>query len=73
MESGDGLSLKGVVSFAIGGTLLIFALYFVISDAQSPYSGLGSLINGIALSFATFLLLGIRVYMITESAVSSKR
>jgi len=67
------MSLKGLVSFAVGGVLLLFVLYLVISSAQSPYSSFGPLINGIALGFAAFLLLGFGLFLIIESAVTSKK
>jgi len=67
------VSLKGLVSFALGGSLLLFVLYLVVQSAQSPYSGLGPLMNAVVLGFATFLLLGLGLFLIIESAVASRK
>jgi len=64
------LSLKGVFTFAVGGVLLLFALYLVFMSAQSEYVQLGPLINGLILGFTAFLLLGLGFLLITESAVA---
>jgi len=66
------VSLKGLFSFAIGGVLLIFAIYLVVLGVQSEVP-LGPLINGLILGFTAFLLLGLGLFLIIESAVSSKK
>ena len=71
------MSLKGLVSFAIGGVLLVFAIYLVVwgalSETRIQYSSHQPLIYGSILGFAAFLLLGVGLYFIIESAVSSKK
>ncbi|MDH5663899.1 MAG: hypothetical protein OEY90_05485 [Candidatus Bathyarchaeota archaeon] len=74
---GEIVSLKGLVSFAVGGVLLILAIYLVVwgalSETRIQYSSHGPLINGLILGFAAFILLGVGLYFIIESAVSSKK
>jgi len=74
---GEIMSLKGLVSFAIGGVLLIFAIYLVVLgvqfEARIQYSSQGPLINALILGFAAFLLLGLGLFLIIESAVSPKK
>jgi len=71
------VSLKGIVSFAIGGVLLIFAIYLVVLGVQFEtriqYSSHGPLINGLILGFAAFILLGLGLFLIIESAVTPKK
>jgi len=67
------MSLRGLISFAVGGSLLLFVLYLVILSAQSSYSSIGPLINSVVLGFTAFLLLGLGLFLIIESAVSSKK
>ena len=59
------------MSFALGGVLLIFTLYFIVSSAQSPYLSLGGLINGLSFGFAAFLLLGLGLFLVVRSAVAN--
>lgn len=66
------MSLKGLVSFAIGGVLLVFTLYIVFWGALSQSPSVGTLINGLAIGFVAFLLIGLGLFLIIESAVSSK-
>jgi len=61
----------GLMSFALGGVLLIFMLYLIVSSAQSPYLSRGGLINGLAFGFAAFLLLGLGLFLIVRSAVAN--
>lgn len=58
--------------FAIGGTILLFALYLVVSTAQSPYFS-GFIIFVLAVGFVGFLLLAEGLYGIIESATASKK
>jgi len=71
------MNLKGLFSFAAGGVLLIFVLYFVFSSALSEqriaYSSFVPLVNGLALGFVAFLLLGLGLSLIVESAAASRR
>jgi len=67
------MSLRGLISFAVGGTLLLFVLYLVISSAQSAYFEFGTLMNGMALGFLAFILLGLGLSLMTESAIASKK
>ena len=71
------MSPKGLLSFTIGGVLLIFAVYLVLwgalSETRIQYSSSQPLIYGSILGFVAFLLLGVGLYSIIESAVSSKK
>jgi len=67
------MSLRGLISFAVGGTLLLFALHLVIASAQFEYFEFGTLMNGMALGFLAFILLGLGLSSIIESATASKK
>ena len=67
-----GLKDLDTFLFSIGGALLLFAIYLVISTPQSPYSS-GSIVVILAIGFVGFWLLAEGLYGIIESATASKK
>jgi len=66
------MSLGGLFSFAVGGSILIFVLYLTIVSGQSPYFN-GLFMLFVPLGFIAFLMLGLGLYLIIQSAVSLKK
>jgi len=63
----------GLFCFALGGALLLFSFYAIIQGAQSPYLSMGPLIYGVTFGFTAFLLIGIGLFLIIESAMALKK
>jgi len=60
----------GLLSFAIGGGLLLFGLYFILENANKPYidTGLFAFFFVLPFGFMTFFLLGLGLFLLIKSA-----
>ena len=64
----------GLVSFAIGGGLLLFGLYYILENANKPWINTGqfAFFFVLPLGFVTFLLLGLGLSLLLKSATRVK-
>ncbi len=62
----------GLISFAIGGALLLFGFYYVIANANKPWIDVGLFISSFVLpvDLIAFFLLGGGLFLIIKSARS---
>jgi len=75
MRFGDSLganAIRGIITFALGGLVLIFALGFIqLFFATSP-ANVGNLVSGVPLAFVGFLFVGIGLWAIIQDAIGSR-
>ena len=67
------MRVRGLVSFACVGTLLLFSLSITIHGAQGSDPTLGPLISGLLFGFTTFLFIRMGLSQIIETARASQR
>ena len=64
----------GLISFAIGGGLLLFGLYYILENANKPWINTGefAVFFVLPLGFVTFFLLGLGLFLLLKSASRAK-
>lgn len=64
--------IGGLISFAIGGALLLFELYYIIENANKPWIDMGLFTSYFVLPFGfiAFFLLGLGLFLLVESTRS---
>ncbi len=67
-----GYAVKGIITFAIGGVLLIFAVMFLQLFFTGSPSDIGNMINGLPLAFIGFLFVGLGIWGIIKDALENK-
>ncbi len=65
-------AVRGILTFALGGVLLIFALQFLQLFFTSYPSSVGNLINGVPLAFLGFVLIGMGIWGIIRDVIPGK-
>jgi hypothetical protein len=65
-------AVKGIITFALGGVLLIFAVMFLQLFFTRYPSDVGNVINGLPLAFVGFLLVGLGIWGIVKDASGSR-
>jgi hypothetical protein len=65
-------AVKGIITFALGGVLLIFAVMFLQLFFTRYPSDIGNMINGLPLAFVGFLFVGLGFWGIVKDATESK-
>jgi len=65
VSKGDGL-----LSFAIGGSLLLFGLYYILENANKSYINTGefAFFFVLPIGFLAFFLLGLGLFLLIKSA-----
>lgn len=63
---------KGIITFALGGVLLTFALMTLQVFFNSSPSSFGNGVYGLALAFLGFLFVGLGMWGIVKDAIGNK-
>jgi hypothetical protein len=66
-------AIRGIITFALGGLILIFGLGFVHLFFVSSPSSIGGLMNGLLLTFIGFLFIGMGLWGIIQDALGSNQ
>jgi hypothetical protein len=70
----EPMGLIGILGFALGSSILFFALSFVINQAQVPNVNVMLLASFMtSLAFVGFLLIGLGLYFIFKSATQKPK
>jgi hypothetical protein len=65
-------AIKGIITFALGGLVLIFAFEFIQLFFTGTPANFGDIVNGLPLAFIGFLFVGIGLWAIIQDAMASR-
>jgi hypothetical protein len=66
-------AIKGIITFALGGVILVFALWFILQFFNQTPASLEAMMNGLTLSFIGFLFIGMGLWAIIRDASDSTK
>jgi hypothetical protein len=66
-------AIKGIITFALGGVILVFALWFILPFFNQTSISLETMMNGLTLSFIGFLFIGMGFWAIIKDAMDSTK
>jgi hypothetical protein len=66
-------AIKGIITFALGGIIIVFALWFILQFSNQASTSLEAMMNGLTLSFIGFLFIGMGFWAIIKDATDSMK